>query len=145
MFLEEDVNKATEKGLDVFGPEYFDSMRVASNFIDKFQNEQFKPLVESISVQIQDKIWEQIVDYLLMDTESNLHSEMSRMVENTVKALLSGEEWALQRYTLGSKYDHDKIRKKIASYIPKDLQDKRIEDLEDEIKHLKDRISFLRD
>jgi len=136
MFAEEDLIEG-EKA-PVLGPHYFDSRRVAQNFMKKFEAEQFKPMIDKFASDLQDKLWGDIQNYLMSDTEANLQGEMWRMVDNSVKALLTGEGWALKRYALSERYnDGEKIRKAVAFHIPKELQDARIADLETENERLK--------
>lgn len=72
-------------------------------------------------------------------------SIVRRTVDDTVKALLSGKKWALERYCLGSRYDQDEVRRAIAAHIPKEIQDARIADLEAEVEKLNREIGYLRD
>jgi hypothetical protein len=46
MFSEEDMKEAEKH--DVLGPAYFDARRVARNVMDKFEAEDFKPMVEKV-------------------------------------------------------------------------------------------------
>jgi hypothetical protein len=82
--------------------------------------------------------------YLLNDASCNLQNAIWHQIDESVKALLSGEQWALERYALGERYDHEKIREAIAKHIPNELRDKRIDDLEAEVKQLKESLRFAR-
>jgi len=144
MFAEEDLIEG-EKA-PVLGPHYFDSRRVAQNFMEKFEAEQFKPMIDKFASDLQDRLWGDMQNHLMSDTESNLQGDMWRMIDNCVKALLTGEGWALKRYALSERYnDGEKIRQAVAAYVPKEIQDMRIADLEDQVKRLKDDLHFYKD
>ena len=49
---------------------------------------------EELLAWVSDKIWDDFRDSLLSDTEMNLQSEVRQIVDATVKALLSGQQWA---------------------------------------------------
>jgi hypothetical protein len=51
---------------------------------------------------------------------------------------MTGERWALERYTLGKYGDGEKARAAVAAHIPKEIQDARIADLEAENKRLRE-------
>lgn len=125
-------------------PDYFASQAIARRYMAHFEAEHFKPLVDKLADEFRDKLWGDIDGWLLGDTESNLGGEIERRVSNTVRALLGGEQWALKAYALGSHYDCGKIRSAVAAYIPKELQDARLADLEAENKKLKEELEWRR-
>jgi len=86
-----------------------------------------------------------LLSWLLSDTESNLGLAMARMVDDTVRALLGGNEWALKRYALGGKHDCAAIRAAVAKHIPAELQDARLADLEAEVELLRKDLEWMRD
>jgi hypothetical protein len=152
--MEHDMNE-TAAGFDlafieegeqspVLGPAYFDARNVAERAMAQFTAEHFKPLVDKIVDQIRDTIWTDVQAWLLSDTEMNLQGEMWRMVDASVEAILGGSQWALKKYALEGRHDHEKIRAAVAKYIPKELQDMRIADLEQEVAHLRERIDAQR-
>jgi hypothetical protein len=126
------------------GPEYFAARKASQAFMEKFEAEHFKPMVDQFVDAFRDKLWSDIDTFLLSDTESNLHLSMSRMVEGTVQALLSGEQWALNRYPLTKFHDGIKIRKAIAEHIGDEIARLRITELESEIVELKKRLEWER-
>lgn len=140
IFTEDDMAKASE--YPVLGPAYFASRRIVEELMAKFEAEDFKPLIESFEKKFSEKLWNAVADSLLVDTESNLQGEMHRMVDDCVMALLGGEGWALERWALTDRYDGVKIRAAVAAHIPQELQDKRVADLEKEIKFLKEQRRF---
>lgn len=129
---------------EVLGPHYFAARRVAEQFISKFTSEQFQPLIDEFAKQFSDKLQGDLDDYLLSNSEMNIHGSLWRMVDDVVKALLGGNRWAFERYALGSRYDCEHIRKAIAAHIPREIQDARIADLEAECARLKEDNAWLR-
>ena len=128
MFTPEEI-KDGEK-YDNLGPAYMAARASAERIMAAFEDEHFKPLIDKFAKDFQDRLWSDVVSYLLSDTENNLQGEMWRHADNMVEYVLSGEEWAMKRFVLGERYDCEKIRAKIASYVPIELQDARIADLE---------------
>lgn len=125
------------------GPAYFAAQRICKRAMVAFEAEHMKPLVEEFAKQVQDVLWDSVRDSLWDDTEMNLQGRMWDLVDRTVKALLTGEQWALERYALGSRYDCAAIRAAVASHIPTELQDPRIADLEAIVAVQKETIDFL--
>ncbi len=125
------------------GPTYFAAQAIANRYMAQFEAEHFKPLADTFAEQFRDKLWGDLYAWLLADTESNLQSAMWRMVDDCVKAILSGEGWAMKRYALGEKYECDKVRETVAKHIPAELQDKRVADLEKENKRLQEELNWL--
>jgi tRNA U38,U39,U40 pseudouridine synthase TruA len=68
----------------------------------------------------------------------NLQSKMWHMVDEIVRAILSGNRHVISRYALGSRYDCEEVRKAVASHIPQEIMTARIVDLEGENERLKD-------
>ena len=126
------------------GPAYFAARRICERAMVAFEAEHMKPLVEEFAKQVQDVLWDSVRDSLWSDVEMNLQGQMWDLVDKTVKALLTGERWALKRYALGSRYDFAAIRAAVASHIPTELQEPRIADLEAVVKEQKETIDFLR-
>lgn len=130
---------------DSLGPEYFAARRMARRFMEAFGADNFKPLIDEFTKRFNDELWTGVVASLIDDTESNIQLETSRMVEGTVRAILSGERWALNRYVLASKYDSGSVREAVVKHIPKELQDARITDLEAEIAQLRSDLKYYRE
>lgn len=134
----------SSKGYETLGPAYFAAREIAEKFMAGFEAEHFEPLAKRFSKELYEQINESIQAWLLADTENNLHGSMWRMVDDCVKALLSGERWAIEKYALGPRYEAEKIRAAVAAHIPQELQDARIADLEAEVKKLKEDNEWLR-
>ena len=122
------------------GPEYFKARRISERLMQDFQDEFFKPLLDKFSDEFSIELWNKVQYNLINDSESNIQSEIWQTVEQIVKAILGGEQWVLQKYVLGPKYNCEKIRETIAKLIPKELQDERIKDLEEQVKRLKETV-----
>lgn len=135
----------------VLGPEYYRAREIAERVLAHVEAEHMDALrgvAKKLTDEIQDKIWTSIVDHLLSDTQYNLQGEIQRRIENAVSALLSGEKWALHRYVLDGRYtgsvSAEKLRQTVASYIPEELQSKRVLELEAEVKRLKESLEWAR-
>ncbi len=130
------------------GPEYFAARSFMERTMRGFQDEHLKPLADAVTKtvtdQITEKVWEAVQDSLLIDAEYNVQNTIWRMVNETVKALLSGEKWAMTRYPLASRYDAERVRAAIAKHIPDELAQARIADLEAEIKRLQEQLEWRR-
>jgi len=140
MFSEQDLREAEDS--PVLGPAYFDARRVAERLMKDFEAELFEPLLKKASDGFYDAVRDKVETFLLSDTECNIQGEMYRMVDNCVEALLTGKQWALQRYALTDKFDGAAIREGIIQHIPEELKDKRISDLEKELKTLKEDLQW---
>lgn len=140
----------TEFGLShpTLGPEYSAARSFMDRFMSGWEDEHLRPLAESVAKEvterIREKVWDDFRDYLLMDTEYNAAGAIRQMVNDTVKAILSGERWAMQRYPLAERYDAEKIRAAIARHIPDKIAARRIEDLEEQVKKLTESLEWAR-
>lgn len=128
----------------VLGPHYFAARKVAGEFMEKFEAEHFKPLMEDFAKKFGEKLWTDLENHLMSDTESNLHSTIWRQIDESVKALLGDGQWAIDRYVLSGRYDCEKIRAAVAKHIPQELQNSRIADLEAEVASLRQSLEWAR-
>lgn len=140
MFDADDIEKGTEHL--TLGPAYFAARKTAERFMADFASEHFKPLVEEFTKEFRNRLWTNIDDWLLSDTENNLQSMMWRHTDNMVKHVLAGDDWAMKKFALGERYDCECVRKAVAEHIPKELQDARIADLEAEVEELKKAVEY---
>lgn len=122
-------------------PEYTRAHAVAEKVMARFQAEQFEPIVKNLTDHLREHLWDLVRDSIIEDTEQNIAGHIRDRVESSVKALLTGEEWALNKYAL-HKYDHAGIRKKIAEHIPQELQDLRLKEVEAENKRLHEALNL---
>jgi hypothetical protein len=87
-------------------------------------------------------VYEYAEDWMRDDMENNLRLYMSDMVERTVKALLTGEEWAMRQYPLSQYHDGEKIREAVAKHGGDVLLMARIADLEKEVARLTESLKW---
>jgi hypothetical protein len=132
----------------ILGPEYSAARSFMERFMMGWEDEHLKPLAEAVCKEvtdrIRDKVWDDFRDYLLMDTETNATGAIREMVECSVRALLSGEKWALERYPFANRHDADKVRAAIAAHIPDEVAKARIADLEKEVAQLRESLEWAR-
>ena len=128
----------------VLGPHYFAARKAAEEFMEHYEPKNFEPMVRKAADAFMEQAQEALEAWFLSNVESNLHGTIWRQIDDSVRALMGGERWALERYALGSRYDCDKIRETVAKHIPQELQDARIKDLEEEIARLRKDIEFYR-
>lgn len=121
----------------VLGPHYEAGRKVAEAFMEKFQAEHFKPLVEKMADEFRDRLWSDLETFLLSDVTSNLHGSMDRMVEGSVQAILTGEKWALDFYPLTQRHDGQKVREAVLTHCRDQITDMRVAELEAEVEKLK--------
>ncbi len=117
-------------------------------FSESFRDEHLQPMadeiVKAVTDKIREKVWDDFRDYLVMDTEQNAAGAIRGMVNGTVKALLSGDRWAMERYPLAARYDAEKLRAAIAAHIPDELAKARIDDLEKQVADLRQSLEWAR-
>ena len=144
IFTAEDFAQAD--GYPTLGPEYFAARRVMERFMAGWQEEHLKPLADAICKEVTDrireKVWDDFRDYLLTDTEYNAQGVIRDMVHGSVKALLTGEEWALRRYPLAAEYDAAEVRAAICQHVGDEVAALRIAALEAEVKRLEERLAY---
>lgn len=128
------------EGYEVLGPNYFAAREVAEKFMERFEGDHFKPVIKKIADELYSQMQESLENYLLSDVESNIQGTIWRQIDDSVKAILSGEKWAINKYLLAERYECDKIRAAVAKVVPKELQDARVADLEAEVERLKDQV-----
>lgn len=145
-FTADDIRQGEEH--PTLGPAYFAANRVMAAAMAAFKEEHIDKHVAPIIKKASDDLYENVMratqDYLFSNAEMNLQGEMWRMVDQIVKALLSGEGWAMKKYVLGERYDCEAVRAAVAKLVPGELQSARIADLEAEVKRLADQVAWLR-
>lgn len=130
------------------GGEYFAAREAAERFLAHWQEEHAEKLAEEIMKPVLDavkeRVWDAFRDWLLSDTEYNVHMTMARMVEDSVKALIGGEKWANVKYISPEGYRTEKVRETLAKLYSDDIKDGRIADLEKEVEQLKQSLRWAR-
>lgn len=121
-------------------PEYTRGLVLARRLLEGMKADVFKPVVEElidgVHEQIWDRFWDRFQANLLADAETALEGHIRERVEATVRALLGGESWALEKYALTKRYDGALIRSAIAKQIPAELQAAEVQDLKKEVARL---------
>ena len=135
MFTDEDYQKADK--MPELGPAYFAARRFVEKAMQGADEEPFKPLIDKIASDIRDKLWDDVQNFLMSDTEYNVQGAIWRAVDDSVDALLAGKEWAIKKYVLADRYDAIKVRETVAKHITDELYAARIKDLEKEVADLK--------
>lgn len=129
----------------VLGPEYRASARLAQAMLAKFEADHMKPLVDKVADEFREKLWDDVRDWLLADAELNVHGAVRDMVEQTIVALLTGKQWAMERYPFADWEKGKSIRQAIFDHVGADLVDRRVADLEAELARAHETIKMLRD
>lgn len=130
------------------GAEYFAAREAAERFLKHWQDEHAEQLAEAIMKPVldavHDKVWDSFRDFLLGDTEYNAQLVMTRMVEDSVRALIGGQRWANVKYISPEGYQTEKVRETLAKLYSDEIKDGRIADLEKEVERLKESLRFHR-
>ena len=128
----------------VLGPEYRASLRWSEEVVAKLDPELIKPIIDKASADFHSALWDATVDHLLADTEHNAAGAVRHMVEQTVQALLTGKEWAMQRYPYADYSKGEEIRAAVAKHGGDELLMRRIADLEAELAKKEETIQWMR-
>lgn len=128
------------------GAEYFAAREASERFLQHWQEEHAEKLAEAIMKpvldEVKEKVWDAFRDWLLSDAEYNVQLTMSRMVEDSVRALIGGDNWANVKYISPEGYRAEKVRETLAKLYSDEIKDGRIADLEKEVARLKDQLRF---
>lgn len=136
------MNELTTEDLEqsakspVLGPAYFAARRVSEAVMKDFDPEAFKPILDKITQQINDELWGKVESCLLCDTECNIQGHIHRMVDDTVRAILKGDHWALERYAAAKNHDGEAVRAAVLKHGGEMVKAGRIADLEKEVARL---------
>lgn len=128
----------------VLGPEYRASQRWAEAMAAKLDPEAIKPIIDKACGDLRDAIWSATVDWLVDDCENNSAGAVRHMVGQTVEALLTGKEWAMNRYPYADYSKGEEVRAAVAKYGGDILLMRRIADLEATVAKRDETIRFLR-
>lgn len=130
------------------GAEYFAAREAAERFLEHWQDEHAEQLAAAIITPVLDivreKVWDAFRDWLLSDAEYNAHLTMSRMVEDSIRALIGGDKWANVKYISPEGYRTEKVRETLAKLYSDEIKDGRIADLEAEVARLTEQLRWAR-
>lgn len=130
------------------GAEYFAAREAAERFLKHWQDEHAEKLAEEIMKPVLDivreRVWDAFRDWLLIDAEYNAQLTMSRMVEDSVRALIGGDKWATLKYISPAGYRTEKVRETLAKLYSDEIKDGRIADLEAEVARLTEQLRYAR-
>ncbi len=136
---------ASAENYSVLGPAYFSARRVAEKVMAGVESEPLQKVATKVIDEIRDAIYEYVEDHMRSDMESNLQGHLVDMVDSTVKALLTGEDWAMNRYPLSTRYDAVEVRAACAKHGGEPLLMARISDLEKRVAELAESLRFERE
>jgi len=146
IFTEDDHEFGEEHA--VLGAEYKAAQQASERFLKHWQEEHAEQLAEAIITPVlnsaKEQVWDAFRDWLLMDAEYNAASTMRSMVEDSVRALIGGREWANVKYIKPGAYGSEEVRKTLAKMYSDEIKDARIADLEKEVARLEESLRFAR-
>lgn len=131
-----DIEKS-ERGYEVLGPAYFAARRIAERVWHGADDQPFKDVAKKAAEQVRDELYSYVESHILSDLEVNFQGALYRLVDDTVKALLTGQGWAMDRYPLSKRYDAGELRAVVAKHGGEPLLMMRIADLEADVERLK--------
>ena len=147
MAYSDEITEQAE-GHPSLGAEYFAAREAAERFLAHWQEEhaeqRAEAIVKPVMDAVQDKVWDAFRDWLLSDAEYNAHLTMSRMVEDSVRALIGGQRWANVKYISPAGYQTEKVRETLAKLYSDPIKDGRIADLEKEVENLRESLRWAR-
>lgn len=130
------------------GAEYEAARKASERFLRHWQEEHAEKLAEAILTPVLDsvkeQVWDAFRDWLLSDAEYNAASVMRSMVEDSVRALIGGREWANVKYIRPEAYRSEEVRATLAKLYADEIKDARIADLEKEVARLEENLRFAR-
>lgn len=142
IFTDEDFAKA--ETYQVLGPAHYSARRMAEELMQGTESAPFKQVADKCIDEIRTAVYEYVEDHLRLDLELNIGGHVRDAVERTVRALLTGEEWAMRQYPMAQNHDGEAIRKAVAAHGGESLLTARIADLEKEIARLKEDLNWYR-
>lgn len=135
--IEDEDVKAAEK-YETLGPAYYAARRVAEIVMRGSDTLPFEDVAEECRDLIYRKVYDTIETHMLCDLEINIQGHITRMVDDTMQALLTGQPWAMERYPYHAYNRGEEVRAAVAKHGGEPLLMKRIADLEKEVERLRD-------
>lgn len=127
---------------ETLGPDYERARRVSERAMAAFKDKHFESLVDDFRKEFVDRLWSDISDYLISDTEMNLQSEIRQVADSSIYALLHGHRGYAQRYVLGDNHQARKVRETIFEQFKDEIVEKGIQERDEEIKRLKETLEW---
>lgn len=141
----EEMHKFAEDA-PTLGAEYKAADEAAERFLAHWKEEHAERLAEEIMKPVldavKDRVWDAFRDWLLIDAQYNAANVMDRMVEDSVRALIGGRQWANVKYIKPGAYRSDEVRATLAKMYADEIKDARIADLEAEVSRLQETLRF---
>ena len=125
-------------------PENSHANALAERVMMQFEAEHFQPLLKKVANAVSGHLWNIFRDHIISDAEMSVAGHIRDRIERSVEALLSGQEWAIEKYVLHD-YNRLGVREAIAKLVPKELQDKRVAELEEEVERLRADLGWYRE
>lgn len=145
MSIQPDDIEQASRGYATLGPGYFAARRIAEQIMAGVDAEPLKKVAEKVTDDIRTAVYEYVEDHLRSDLELNLQEHLTDMLDDTVKALLTGQEWAMNRYPLSKRYDAGDVRAACAKHGGETLLMLRIADLEKRVAELSQSLTWERE
>ena len=139
-FTAEDIAQGQE--YSSLGPGYFAGKRLAEMALTNMKPEDVQPILKKAADDFYALMLESVENALKIDDENNVQSKIRAMLDDTVRALLTGQKWALERYPLANYYDGAAIREAIFAQCKDQMVDARVAELEREVANLKSSLAF---
>lgn len=133
------------QGYEILGPAYFAARRIAEQVMSGVEAEPLQKVAKKVTDDIRDAVYEYVEVHMRSDLETNLQGHLTDMVDSTVRALITGEEWAMNRYPLSKRYDAVDVRAACAKHGGEPLLMGRIADLEKRVAELAESLRFERE
>lgn len=95
------------------GPGYFAARRIMERLMKDADQFDWSPIIKKAQDNFYEGLLSAVEGSLVYDAESNVQGHIRQMVDDTVRAILIGERWALERYPLAKYYDGASLRRLI--------------------------------
>ena len=125
-----DDDIAQAAGYESLGPAYFAAQRAVKTLMQGVESAPLTKIIKKCADDLTQGIYQYVEDEMRNDLELNLQGYIRNMVERTVHALLTGEEWAMKQYPLAKYHDGEAVRAAVAKHGGEPLLMLRIKELE---------------
>ena len=129
-------------GFESLGPAYYSARRMAEKIMAGAEPLPFREVADECLKEIQGRVYDYVENYLIGDLEINIQGHVARMVDDTVQALLTGQQWAMDRYPYHAYSRGEEVRAAVAKHGGERLLMARIADLEKRMEQLKQSLDW---